>query len=224
MPGVLKLEGTNIATGDGNGAVTLGSAVTIGSNYQVPRKIYPFYHKAYTEGLGNNLTEVLSYQFGSAVQANAFYTLSCSIWCNWEAQTNSDATDTAIAAYIQNGDASKIYRFGYYKSNSGNDNIRLGGNASTISAGYFLSDSDGGIYVNNSWNGMYYTYSDVSGGNSTSELSAPGASGFSAGEALTLKVFMGSQNNMNYNISRDETSYGSRNFSFYCIKEYSALG
>ena len=29
MPGVLKLEGTNIATGDGNGAVTLGSAVTI---------------------------------------------------------------------------------------------------------------------------------------------------------------------------------------------------
>lgn len=29
MPGVLKLEGTNIATGDGNGAVTLGSTVTI---------------------------------------------------------------------------------------------------------------------------------------------------------------------------------------------------
>ena len=34
MPGVLKLEGTNIATGDGNGAITinnasLGSAVTV---------------------------------------------------------------------------------------------------------------------------------------------------------------------------------------------------
>mgnify|MGYP001256997487 FL=1 len=29
MPGILKLEGTNIATGDGNGAVTLGSAVTV---------------------------------------------------------------------------------------------------------------------------------------------------------------------------------------------------
>ena len=29
MPGVLKLEGTNIATGDGNGAVTLSSEVTV---------------------------------------------------------------------------------------------------------------------------------------------------------------------------------------------------
>ena len=31
MPGVLKVEGTNIATGDGNGAVTINNA-TLGSD------------------------------------------------------------------------------------------------------------------------------------------------------------------------------------------------
>ena len=38
MPGVLKLEGTNIATGDGNGAVTINNA-TLGSAVTVPASI-----------------------------------------------------------------------------------------------------------------------------------------------------------------------------------------
>ena len=38
MPGVLKLEGTNIATGDGNGAVTINNA-TLGSTVTVPASI-----------------------------------------------------------------------------------------------------------------------------------------------------------------------------------------
>ena len=38
MPGVLKLEGTNIATGDGNGAVTINNA-TLGSAVTVPASV-----------------------------------------------------------------------------------------------------------------------------------------------------------------------------------------
>lgn len=38
MPGVLKLEGTNIATGDGNGAVTINNA-TLGSAVTIPASI-----------------------------------------------------------------------------------------------------------------------------------------------------------------------------------------
>ena len=38
MPGVLKLEGTNIATGDGNGAVTINNA-TFGSAVTVPASV-----------------------------------------------------------------------------------------------------------------------------------------------------------------------------------------
>tara|TARA_B100000212_G_scaffold295381_1_gene238425 strand:+ start:1054 stop:1707 length:654 start_codon:yes stop_codon:yes gene_type:complete len=38
MPGVLKLEGTNIATGDGNGAITINNA-TLGSAVTVPASV-----------------------------------------------------------------------------------------------------------------------------------------------------------------------------------------
>ena len=217
-------------SGDAVSGGTIGAGTfngTIGTNYQVPRKIYPFYHRQYAEGLGADLTEVLSYQFGSAVGTNSFYTLSCSLWINNEDQSNSERGDFTACAYLQNGDASKKYRFGFYKNNAGNDNFRLTNNMATVAAGFVLSDTDGGIYGENAWNGSYWAYSDVIGTASAtnSELTSPSASTFSSSEALTLKVFLGSAGGgVNYNVSQDSGNRTSRNFSFYCIKEYSSLG
>ena len=40
MPGVLKLEGTNIATGDGNGAVTLSSGINFPAGHIIQTQYY----------------------------------------------------------------------------------------------------------------------------------------------------------------------------------------
>lgn len=60
MPGVLKLEGTNIATGDGNGAVTLNSA-TFPTNSILQMK-HATRTTAYSANLSSTWTNIPSFE------------------------------------------------------------------------------------------------------------------------------------------------------------------
>jgi hypothetical protein len=214
-------------TGTTNG--TIGTNTTFDSKYVVCTKIFPFYHKTVYAGIVGNTTgtEVLSISIGNATFANPIYLFSCSISYNIEDGTLSDKSDIGIGAYIQNSDASKVYRFGVYNTGSGTGMwTQRHTNMNSNVGSYWIADSDAGslgaAYI---WNQCQYTVSDVPGNRQTELSHGNVASNFSAGEALTLKVLVGSHaDGINYNSSNTNGIEASSNKSFYCIKEYSQIG
>ena len=234
--------GSKTVMTENNGSVSLdvtsiNADNIINSNYNLIRRMYSWQHNTYFENMGNSLTLIVEKELGTAVQTNSHYTFSANIWTNNDSPTNSDSGDICIVAFLENADGSKKYRFGMYKNNSGINDYRIGGGSgnssdatiTSLSGGYFLMDSDGGHYHNSVWNGHYNVFVDIPGnqavtGESGNTDVTPPASTFTAGEMLTCKVYMGSQNNINYNVANYNGTRSSRNWSFYNIKEYNSIG
>lgn len=227
--GTGKVDITNAGTID-SGVIsgTIGDGTTFNSKFVVNTKIFTFWHSTAVAGIAGDTsgTEVLSTSVGNATFANSIYLFSCAISYNIEDGTNPDRGDLGMVVYLQNADGSKKYRFGYYNTGSGTNmwTLRHGG-MSTTSGGYWLSDTDGGhlgqAYI---WNQTQFSVSDIGGMTTTNVSQNNVASNFSAGEALTLKVFLASHGNgINYNSSKTDGQQGSGTKSFYGIKEYTQV-
>ena len=228
----ISTTGNIATTGSGTlavaGASTFTGDVTLPSKYVVCTKIFTLWHSTTSAGISGNTsgTEVLNTGVGNATFANSIYLFSCNVAYNIEDGTNPDRADFGMAAYLQNADGSKKYRFGYYNTGSGTGMWALRHSGMSSAAGnYWLADSDGGnlgqAYI---WNQTQFAASDV-GGNRTTNVSQNNvASNFSAGEALTLKVLLASHaSGINYNSSHTNGQTGSGSKSFYCIKEFTQV-
>ena len=226
----------NIAT-TGSGTLTVAGAstftgdVTLPSKYVVCTKIFNFWdHGVHAGIVGNNTgVTVVSTSVGNATFANSIYTFTCNVRYNIEDASLTDRGDFAMGAWLQNADGSKKYRFGYYNDGSSGTNwVIRHGSMTSVLGNYWLADTDGGKVGTSSaydWNQFEFSATEVSGNRSTGETQGNVASTFSASEALTLKVVLGSHSaGINYNSSNTTGITNSRSLSFYCIKEYTQVG
>lgn len=224
-----------ISGGTYNG--TLGDSIGFSSKFVVFNKLFNFWDSGVHAGIvGNGTgTEVVSASVGNATFANSIYTFTCNVSYNVEDASLTDRNDFGMGAWLQNASGSKKYRFGFYNDGSTGTNWpqRHSGMASTVGH-YWLADSDGGhisaswdanTNSNFFWNQTQFSATDITGNRSSSETQGNVASNFSAGEALTLKVVLGSHHaGINYNSANTDGAATTATKSFYCIKEYTQIG
>ena len=147
MPGVLKLEGTNIATGDGNGVVTLSSGVNFPAGHIIGTEFV--YSDAHTSITNNASATVLTKTFNRKSGSSHFiYTLSLFL-STFSGATNADSDDTTIRMQM-NGSTANLSQRTIGSPPSGNtvDGIW----SSTVPRWY----TSGNYY--GKYDGTYYNY------------------------------------------------------------------
>ena len=138
MPGVLKLEGTNIATGDGNGAVTLSSGINFPAGFIIQ--------------MNQTIDQSATTRSGDK-SAYASTGVSCTLANNIQANSKLFATFSAYTGEDQGGHWAVAHVLTIYQNGTNVCSNQL----SSLSDGYGLTNqgSDSGSTNNQYWRGSH---------------------------------------------------------------------
>ena len=151
--------------------------------------------------------DIFNYNF-TAQSNNPHFVLDLSLWIGATNASNTDTTDLYVLAWIHEG-ATVRYPFGFYKGSGHRSNSSFRG----LTGNYFLEESDGGFYSNNSdWNGCRYSYPGVMGNQQSADTTPASVSGITAGDNLTLSIHLGCSGSTYYNRTENQTNSMSRSW------------
>jgi hypothetical protein len=200
------------------GTVTTGTYnANIGSSATFPAghiiKINSFHDETQTSIAGNGTgVEILDIDF-TAKASNSAYYLSMTIGStNNDVTGSADAGDRGVTAWLEDSGASDKYRFGSRKTSDTRHDVLVAANDY-----YQIWDSDGGI-GGNTWHQWPLPFSWISGNQPTYESTTVVNSNFTAGETITLKVWVASSNGAYINRSNMSSS-ANASTSHYCVIE-----
>jgi hypothetical protein len=163
-------------------------------------------------GTSSTGLEVINYSF-TAQSDNPHFCLDFSFY-HGTYHNDSDSGDLFTIAYIEESGTLR-YSFGFKKTGG----FRSGSAFYNQSNGFFLDDTDGGIYSNNDphWSGYRQTYAGVMGNQASADTTASPSTNITAGDTLTLKIKLGG-NGMNF-YNRSNSSTNSHSRSWFKLQE-----
>jgi hypothetical protein len=161
---------------------------------------------------GGTGVEILDINFTAKASNSAYYLNGVIAATNNDTTSSADAGDRGVTAWLQNSVANEKYRFGYRKTAlTRHDELALANDY------YLIWDSDGGI-GGNTWHQWPLPIVWVSGNQPTYESTTVVKSSFIAGETITLKVWVASQNGCYINRSNMGSS-SNASHSHYSVIE-----
>ncbi len=225
--------GSTTAISESGGTVTLSNGVqdnitrlgTVASGVIGSSATFPAGHIIKKSAFHNNDLVTISgdlsggelfTQTFTAQATNSAYYFSGTIASANAATTNADAGDRCYIAWLSDSSSNKYY-FGYRRTSTRYTAAQ--GSSYANADHYFVTESDGGYYMNSGWNQSFYTFTDIPGNQSSFDNTTVVPSVYTAGETLTLHVWGASANGFYYNQSNSTGSSASNAYSHYCITE-----
>ena len=161
-------------------------------------KINSFHNSTRVVISGNATGAAIIDQDFTALRTNSAYYLSMTLGSfSSSRHGNSDNGDRGITAWLEDSGASDKYRFGYRNTTNPRHTVLMAANDY-----YAIWDSDGGFAPSTStWGEDLHAFAWVSGNQASWNSTAVASSAFTAGETVTLRVWMASHNGCIFNAS-----------------------
>jgi len=177
-------------------------------------KINSFHNSTRVVISANSTGAVIIDQDFTALKTNSAYYLSMTLGSfSVSRNVSSDFADRGITAWLEDSGASAKYRFGYRQVSGTRHAVLMAANDY-----YAIWDSDGGFTPSTStWGEDLHAFAWVSGNQASWNSTAVASSAFTAGETVTLRVWMASNNGCIFNASHASSTQAA--YSHFSIIE-----